>query len=332
MKNRNISLLFCLLLIIFSVSCSNNKKQKVEREEFAFNTIIKMIVYTDNEKAAEKAMQLAFDEMRRIDERYNTKSEGSYFYRLNQSPTKPIEVDEEGLFLINKALELSKLTNGKYDITIAPLLSLWGFSNIETKTIPSKEKLEEILKIINYGDIIIENNLVSLRLSEQQIDTGSFLKGYAISQAKKIMIEEGIASAYISAVSSIETIGVKPNAKWRIGLQNPSNPSELLKIVEMGDKAMGVSGDYQTYVEIDGKRYHHIMNPKTGYPSEKIKMLTVIADNSFLADLYSTAFFGFEAEEIVNIIDEVEGMEALVVDLNDNIFMTSNMNLFLAED
>lgn len=135
---------------------------------------------------------------------------------------------------------------------------------------------------------------------------------------------------FISAISSVESIGRRSDGKkWRIGIQNPKNPSEIINIALLEGEAMGVSGDYQTYVEIDGKRYHHIINPKTGYPADTISMLVVIAKDSFRADLYSTALFMLEANKIIELVDNIEELEVMIVDKDNIIYKSKNMNKFL---
>ncbi|TDT67926.1 thiamine biosynthesis lipoprotein [Hypnocyclicus thermotrophus] len=317
-------ILIIFLLILF-IGCGNEVK-KYEKTEFAFGTLIKIIIYEKDTKLAEKAANKAFEEIKRIDSNYNTKVENSLFYKLNNSKNKKIELDEEGKFLINKVLEVSKETDGMYDITVEPLLKLWGFYNKKNKLkVPTKEELKNTLKIVNYKNIIIEDNIIYLKNKKQTIDTGSFLKGYAIYKAREILKKEGIKSAFISALSSIELIGDKEGKKWKIGLQNPNNPSEILKILLIKDRAIGVSGDYQTYVEIDGKRYHHIISPKTGYPSDENKMLVIVSNNAFLSDMYSTALFSFNYKKIFDFISKYNNIEAFVVDKNNDIHISKGL-------
>ena len=162
-----------------------------------------------------------------------------------------------------------------------------------------------------------------------EIDTGSFLKGYAVSRAKKVMEEQGITSAFITTISSIDVINTKPeNKPWRIGVQNPENPEEILGIVELNDEGMGVSGDYQTYVEIAGKKYHHILDKTTGFPIRDKKLVMVICEDAFLADLYSTAFFTMPVEKVMEYAENNKKMKVLIVDKDMKILKTKNLNFF----
>ena len=163
----------------------------------------------------------------------------------------------------------------------------------------------------------------------KSIDTGSFLKGYAVQKAKEKLKEAGIKSAFITSISSIDVIGTKPeNKPWRIGVQNPQVPDQILGVVELNNESMGVSGDYQTYVEIDGERYHHILDKTTGCPIVDKKMVLVICDNAFIADMYSTAFFTMPIEKIISYAEKDQKMKVLVVDKDMRIFKSKNLEFF----
>ena len=153
------------------------------------------------------------------------------------------------------------------------------------------------------------------------------MKGYAIEKAKNLLKKEGIKSAFVTAISSLDSIGGKPEGKpWKIGLQNPEDPSQIIGIVDLKDKAMGISGDYQTYVEIDGKMYHHILDKETGYPVEDKKMVAVICDNAFDADVYSTTFFLMPIDKVLEYVDNKDGIEVLIVDKDMKIIKSKNFN------
>lgn len=175
--------------------------------------------------------------------------------------------------------------------------------------------------------MILDGNKLYFSEDGIEIDTGSFLKGYAVEKAKEVMREAGITSAFISSISSIETINSKPGKKpWRIGIENPVNTQELLGIIELNNKGMGVSGDYQTYVEIDGKKYHHIIDKTTGYPVTDKKMVVVISDNAFFSDMYSTAFFMMPIDEVLSFAKDKD-LEVFIVDKDMQTFKSGGFNL-----
>ena len=328
MKNKLIVFIF-LLLSMFLISCSR-KIEKIEESKFLFGTYIKIIVYSNNKEKAIQSIEKAFNEIQRIDEKYNSKSEGSLIYNLNNSDNKTVKLDEEGIKIFEGVKKAYELSEHKYDITIAPLLELWGFTDetieLSDLKLPTKEEIDFTKTFVDFDKVKISNDgTLTIESPVKEIDTGSFLKGYAISKAREILKDDGIKSAFITSISSIEVIGTKPENKlWKIGLQNPENPSEMIGIVSLKDRAMGVSGDYQTYVEIDGKMYHHILDKDTGYPVEDKKMVVVLCDNAFDADLLSTTFFLMPIDKVISYVDSRKDLDVLIVDKDMNIVASKN--------
>ncbi|MGL4980872.1 MAG: FAD:protein FMN transferase, partial [Fusobacteriaceae bacterium] len=277
--NRNrVVVLISMLLFLFT-SCKEKELIKYDEERFIFGTYVKMIVYAEDKKAAKNAIESAFDEMERIDKKYNSKNIDSEIYRLNNLPEgeKSIELDREGIYLFTEVNKVFEITEKKYDITIYPLLEVWGFLKDYKEKVPTIDEIKEAKKTIGYENIVLNENKLTIKSPVKEIDTGSFLKGYAVEKAADILKEKGIQFGFVSSLSSIATIGGKPNGTaWKVGIQNPDFPEELLGIVELRDESMGVSGDYQTFVEIDGKKYHHILDRETGYPVTDKKMVVVI--------------------------------------------------------
>lgn len=329
MVKNKLVILILSLLSVFLISCSK-ELEKIEESKFLFGTYIKIIVYSDDKEKAMKSMEKAFNEIQRIDEKYNSKSEGSLIYNLNNSNNKTLKLDKEGIKIFEEVKKSYELSEHKYDITIAPLLELWGFTDeaieLTNLKLPTKEKIEYVKNFIDFSKIkISDDGILTVESPVKEIDTGSFLKGYALSKAKDILKEEGIKSAFITSISSIDLIGTKPeNKPWKIGLQNPENPSDMIAIVSLKDRAIGVSGDYQTYVEIDGKQYHHILDKDTGYPVQDKKMVVVLCDNAFDADLLSTTFFLMPIEKVINYVNSRKDLDVLIVDKDMNIVTSKN--------
>lgn len=315
-------------LILLFVGCGkSNELKKIEKEKFLFGTYIKMIVFSENKEVADKAIEAAFNKIGEIDNKYNSKTRGSLIYKLNHSENKEIILDDEGVYLFKNIKKIYQISNKKYDITISPLLDLWGFGKKPRETVPSESEIKEALKKVDFSKVILEGNKLILKDPVKEIDTGSFLKGYAIEKGKEVLKENGIKSGFITSVSSIAAIGEKPDQKpWKIGIQNPSNLQEILGIVKINDKSLGISGDYQIYVEIQGKKYHHIMDKATGFPVKDKKLVVVIADSAFLADMYSTAFFNMKTSDILRKSEELN-VKILVIDSQNNIQTTKNFHL-----
>ena len=322
-KSRNIFLLFLFFLLL--IGC-DKKVKRVDDERFAFGTFFKVSVFSDDEKLAKNNIEKSFQEIERIDSKYNSKVKGSLVDNLNSN--KKVIFDEEGIFLLNEVNKAYKMSNGKYDITMEPLMTVWGFSEEvpPRDVLPTDLELDIAANNVDFSQVKINGNDITIEKEGVKIDTGSFLKGYAVKKASEKLKASGVKSGFISAISSIEAIGKKGDGTpWKIGIQNPNDPSEILGIVELDDQSMGVSGDYQTYIEIDGKKYHHIIDKETKYPVSDKKMVVVVNKDSLEADLYSTTFFLMPIEEVLKKANETPDLDVLIVDKNDEIYVSKNL-------
>lgn len=322
-------IIFLIMTLLIFAGCGKKEisEQKYTEERFLFGTYIQMIVFSDNKDKAYDAMNEAFKKIAEIDEKYNSKTKNSLIYDLNHSRKKEILLDEEGMILFNKVKEVYEMSGGKYDITISPLLDVWGFNTNGRENVPADEEIKKALNTIGFDKVILEGNKLILKEPVKEIDTGSFLKGYAVQEARNILAEKGIKHGFVSSVSSIATIGGKPDGTpWKIGIQNPADSEKILGIVEVENKSLGISGDYQTYVEINGKKYHHIMDKETGYPVKDKKLVVVVCDSAFDADMFSTAFFNMKPEDIFKKA-EVLNADVLIVGSDEKIKTTKSFKL-----
>jgi len=317
-----------IIVLIFISGCQ--KENKISKDYFLFGTSINITIYLQDKKKGEKILEEAFDEMERIDKMYNSHNNESEIKKINKGSGDFVKVSSEIIELLRNAKKMSEITQGRYDITISPLLKLWGFDKSIT-TLPSNQDIQGELVKVDYSKIQITGTSVKIDRG-QEIDTGSFLKGYAIYKAREILVKNGVKSGIISAVSSIATINQKPNGeKWKIGLQNPINLQKIIGILEIKDMSIGVSGDYQNYVEIEGEKYHHIFDATTGYPVKNIRMLVVLAEDTYKADLYSTALFTLGAKGAIDYIEKLAGIEAIAVDKDMKIHMTKGAKYYFKE-
>lgn len=318
-----------LLIVLMFVSCMQ-KEKKYEEEKFIFGTFIKVVIYSEDKKNIESTFNKIFQEIERIDKNINGYTENSDIWKINKKSGEFVEVSIETINLLKKSMEISKLTEGKYDISIKPVFEIWKFTKEDVNKIPEEEEIKRELEKVNYKNIVIKGNRVKLSIKDMQIDLSSFLKGYAIYRGKMIMKDNGIENGFISAISSIEALGKKEGKReWKIGVQNPEKPSQILKVLKLENKALGVSGDYQTFIEVNGKKYHHILDAKTGYPGIKNKMSVVIASDAFIADIYSTAFFLIEPKEAINIANEIYNLDVMIVDKEMNVYYSKEFEKYI---
>lgn len=288
-----ITVFFIYLSIKPLYSQTNNKYQKFTQAEYIMGTIFKIDIYTDFSKDKVKNIfSKAFSEIRKCDQilsDYRSDSELSKI--LDEAYSHPVYVSEDFFKVTKKSLYFSKITNGKFDITVRPLISLWGFKNKDFK-IPSIKEIESVKSYIGYKNILLDeiNKTIFIKNTRTKLDFGAIGKGYAIDKAVKALKESGIKSAFIDSLSNQHYLGSPPGQDfWIVGIKNPRNTDKIIKYLKIKDKAISTSGDYEQFFIQDGKRYSHIINPLTGYPIKNLISSTIVSDNGADADSLSTS-------------------------------------------
>lgn len=272
-----------------------NQNRVATKQEFLFDTLCTISVYL---KRDADAMENAFDaaaEIHHLTDFYSTDSDTSKIN--NAKANKPISVDSHTINMLMLAQEINEKSNGAFDISIAPISRLWKFKD-ENPTPPAAEQINVLLSYVGSDALVIDakDKTVTKKYDNVQIDLGAIAKGYAADIAAKVLKAEDVKSGLIDFGGNIVTIGENPktnNKKWRIGLQTPYAPTgDYSKIVEIHSGAAVTSGTYQRYFEYNGTRYHHIIDPKTGYPANRnYESVTVVADSGALCDCLATAIF-----------------------------------------
>ncbi|HCO67411.1 MAG TPA: thiamine biosynthesis protein ApbE [Dysgonomonas sp.] len=264
-----------------------------------------------------------YDTVEEIDIRYNSYYPGSYFNKINRNAGNFTEVDSQTIDIVKMADRISEFTEGVYDITIMPLIRLWGFYN-ERKSIPSKKEIDDARPYINYQDIKIQDNKVKISTG-QEIITGSFLKAFAVDKLKEKMLDLGITDAIINAGgSTIMAINNDKHQSWKININHPDNKENLFQI-NISNRCFSTS-EQSSYVEIDNKKFGHILNPATGYPSAN-KQIGLITDNCMTGDMLSTALFNEEGKSFLEKIKRYSQLydthiDGFLIDADDKIFFT----------
>jgi thiamine biosynthesis lipoprotein len=334
-RQKEIITIVVLICCICISGCSANKYEEHKREAFALDTIITLTAYGG--KNVDKAIDEAIYRIQEIEEHMSTTIDDSDISKINKNAGKaPVIVHKDTLYVLDKALEYCSMSNGMFDITIYPLIKLWDIKS-EHPRVPSAEEIQGALKYVDYKKIVVDRDKNSVYLMEKGmgIDLGAIAKGYAADEVTRIFKKYGIEHALINLGGNIMAIGNKVDgSKWNIGVQNPrtSKGNEgYFAVLEVSDSAVVSSGDYQRYMvkiyEETGKRYHHIFDPKTGYPADKgIIATTVISPLSIDADALSTCLFvmGYEG---FNIIDELEGVDALLVSTDKKVTLSKKFSV-----
>lgn len=325
-------------ILLFSTSCSRinkNMDTAVEREGFHMGTVISVKIY--GEKAKEAADEV-FKRIAEIESIMTINEQCSEIGRLNeQSGKNSVKLSSESIYVLEKAKAFSKLSEGAFDVTIGPLVKAWGVFT-DNPRIPPRDEIKNYLKLVNYNDLHVDSrNLTAYLAKENQVvDLGGIAKGYAGDEAVKILKKYNIKSAFVNLGGNVVVHGKKPDGSpWVIGVQNPRAVNgKIIGTVRVSDKAVVSSGDYERFFEKDGIRYHHILDPRTGYPSRSgLIGTTVISDLSIDADALSTSIFVLGLDKGMKLIENIKGVEAIFVTSDKKVYTTSGLkDIFIFKD
>lgn len=296
-------------------------------EIYVLGTIIQLRV---SGKEGKKAIDEAVKRLYEIDDRMSAFKENSDISKINENAgIAPSNVNEDTYTVIKKAVYYADLSQGAFEPTIKPLVKLYNFRG-ENPSIPAKEEIEEALKLVNYKDIILNDKEKSVRLKKknQSLDLGAIAKGYAADEVKRIFKNNNVKSAIIDLGGNIYALGKKADdTLWNIGIQDPlSSTGKYMGILSAADKSIVTSGNYERYFEIDGKRYHHIINPNTGYPCENgIISTTIISDQSIDGDGLTTCGYIMGLQSGLDLMEETEGVDAIFITTDKKVYITSGI-------
>ncbi len=288
-------------------------------------------VVEEKEAQANNYIQMAIDEIKRIEQLFTTYNELSQTNLINQNAgIKPVVVDKEVFDLIERSIAISNITQGAFDISYGSIdKSLWNFDKSMTQ-LPSAEDAKKMVHLINYQNILLnkENQTVFLKEKGMRIGFGGIGKGYAAEMAKKILIQNNVKSGIINASGDITTWGMQPNGKpWTIGIANPDQPKSAFSYIEISNKAIATSGNYEKYITINGKKYSHTIDPKTGLPITGIKSVTVISNNAEFADAMATPIAVMGISAGLYLINQIPDLYCIIIDDNNKIYTSQNINL-----
>jgi len=324
-------LVFVVILLFFSVLFFfRSEPEYLSKVDIALGTTIKVVV--SSEKDPGLIVDAVLREFHRIDKKFSVNEPTSVISMINTS-THPVEVDEETVFVIERSLALARATEGAFDPALGNLISLWGFDKINDNsfqpTVPTDAQIEEALEKSGYEHILLENDVVSLT-NAVKLDLGGVVKGYAIDRGIAIAKEmDPKATGYIDAGRDIGIIGPKFGGEyWSIAVQDPRGEGgAYIDVVYLKKGTIVTSGDYERFFMIDGVRYHHLLNPKTGYPVRNTISTTVISPDAMDADAFSTAAFVL-GPEFSAVLLPVLGGQGFFVDAQNKVSQTEGWSFF----
>ena len=316
--------LIALFLFSSSIASSGCGNRVYTESKLLMGTIARISVVTDQDRA-DGILELAFKEIKRIEKKFSMYLNESEVSQLNIKGS--LIPSNETVWVISTSLEYSELTKGKFDITVYPLIKIW---DIKKQEIPTNQDIKKALKNVGYRKIIIDDGLVLL--NGTSIDLGGIVKGYAVDRVCGVLRENGITNALVDIGGDIYVMGGKEGKGWSVGVQHPRKENRLIGILELKDRAVVTSGDYRRYFISGGRRYHHIIDPQTGYPAQGCQSVTLVASSTMEADALSTGIFVLGPEEGIKLVNRLNGVEAIIIDSKGKVIYSTGMKELFEEN
>lgn len=288
--------LLWLAVVISGFSQDSTETYEVYVSKNLIGTLIEAKIVTKDINASKKILYYAFKEIERIDSLLAWQIPTSEISKINSSAGKsPVKVSYETYSILERSLSYSKSSDGIFDVTVGPLTQLWGFNgDEESVAVPDKKAIDSCLKLVGYKELILNYNDTTafLKRAGMSIDLGGIGKGYAIDRASDILKKNGLTSFLFNAGGDVLVSGYKAeDQNWTVGIKDPRKEDKLLGSVEFTNKSIATSGDYERFFEIDGRRYHHIIDPSTGFPASNSISVSIIAESAERADALATTVF-----------------------------------------
>lgn len=327
-KRKIIITILLMIIMMFLLNACNKNEEPVTKEEIIFGSIpVKITIFDSSKKdTLEEAFQIVKD----IDNKMSKNKVDSEVSKINAAAGQSyVSVSEETYNIIKKSKEFYEISEGYFDITIGPLVDLWDIGPT-TGHIPTENEIEKSVSLINYKNIMFDESNYEIKLNKKEmiIDLGGIAKGYAADVVVDHFKESGIDKAIINLGGNVSVMGQKDEENlWAVGIQNPLEPTgSSLGILKASDTSVVTSGTYQRYFEEEGIRYHHILNPKDGYPfRNNLQSVTIITENSLSADALSTSLFALGLDKGLELANNEKSIEAIFVTKENKIYLTEGI-------
>ena len=288
MKTNKI--LFSVFLILFCVF--SNAQTLRKRTTTLMGSRFDITIVADDSLSAEQNIDKVISEISRIEDLISEWKPETQISEVNRNAgIKPVKVDQEVFDITKRALWFSEITDGAFDISIAAMDKIWKFDGSLTEK-PSEEQIKRSIEKVGYRNIILDsiNSTIFLKLPGMKIGFGATGKAYAAHKGKELMQSLGMKAGIVNASGDMTVWGKQPNGKpWKIGVTDPKDANKIYKTISLKNKAIVTSGNYEKFVMLDGKRYSHIIDPKTGWPSSELVSVTVFGPNAEIANGFSTS-------------------------------------------
>lgn len=323
---KKLIFLLSLSMLLFALlACDKKEKESSHIQTFAFNTIIDIQIYDHSSETLESDI---LDLMTSIEKKMSRYIDSSEISKINQnSGIKSVDISSETYEVIKKTLYYSELTDGVFDITIGPIIDLWKIGT-EEEAVPPLTSVEETLPLVDYQKIILEDGSVFLTTEGMSIDLGGVVKGYAADQIVSILKENNVESALINLGGNIYVHGYKADgSQWKVGIRNPfEGRSDYIGTLTTYSQTIVTSGPYEKYFYDNERRYHHIFDPRTGFPTRgDLESVTIISDNSMIADMLTTSVFALGLEEGISLINSLDKVDCILITKEKKVYLSENI-------
>jgi thiamine biosynthesis lipoprotein len=326
-----ISIKVLCLVIAMMTGCA--EKQVVsspvisKRAQMHMGTLVTVTAIASDKNVGDRAVQAAFDEIKRIEQLLSTWRPDSELSQVNtEAGRQPVQVSSETLELIIRSLEMAQLTQGGFNILLGPAIEVWSVT--ERQHIPDERELEQVRPLVDWTRIQInkETGTIYLPHNGMRVDIGGIGKGYAADRAVAEMKRVGAMGGVVALSGDIKTFGVLPDSNgFPVGIKHPRHEEELVAIIDLKDEAISTAGDYERFFERDGIRYHHILDPQTLRPARGCQSVTVIAKEGTVADGLDTGIFVLGPEQGMALVERLPHVEAIIIDNEGTMTISSGL-------
>ena len=293
-------------------------------------TYVHITVWGNDDAQVVAAIDEAFNEFDRIDRLMTTWTDTSEVSRINLAAGsgKPVEVSPELVAILSRSLDDSRLSNGAFDITVGSFAGVWKFDEDNDGTIPPPELVAERKKLVSWKDLVVDpvRHTARLRRKGQKITLGGIAKGYSVDKAVAILRKHGLVDFIVQAGGDMYCAGKRGERRWRVGIRDPRGPRDsFFALAEVEDRTFSTSGDYERFTIKDGRRYHHIIDPATGYPAAGVRSVTIMAKDGLTAEGLSKIVFIWGAERGMKLIESLPDVDAVVVDAKNHVTVSKGL-------
>ncbi len=298
-----------------------------KRAQMLMGTLVTVTAVASDKSMGDRAMQAAFDEIKRLERLLSTWRPDSELSHVNAAAGhQPVQVSRETLELVVRSLEMAQLTHGGFNIALGPAIDAWSVT--DRQRIPDDEELQRLKPLIDWTSIQlnIEARTIYLPREGMRIDVGGVGKGYAADRAVEVMRRAGAKGGVVALSGDIKTFGILADRNgFPVGIRHPREEGALIAMIDLNDEAISTAGDYERFFERDGVRYHHILDPQTLQPARACQSVTVIAKEGTMADGLDTGIFVLGPEQGMALVERLPNVEAIIIDQEGKITVSSGL-------